>query len=223
MHSPLIFDLIPLSVLALFALLGAKRGLFKTLSGLAVLLLALLGAALLAGRLADPVTDLLYPRLEGMLIDRLASQYAVSADEQSSKTSLQDDFSELFDFSDSLGSTLDDMREAGMNAARTAARAALRGVVQTVLFLLFFLALMLLLKLLCKPLALIFKLPLLHTMDRLGGFVLGLAEGALICFAALTLLQRLGWTFFPDHVQGTYLISFFLNNTPRSLLAALLR
>ena len=64
MTAPVIIDFIAAGVLVLSALLGAKRGLFRTLSGLVMILLALVGANLIAGALSAPAARVLAPAVE---------------------------------------------------------------------------------------------------------------------------------------------------------------
>ena len=46
-------------------------------------------------------------------------------------------------------------------------------------------------------------------------------EGALLIFLIVFLAPRLGVTWFADHAAGTHLLVWFLNNTPRSIIASL--
>ena len=55
----------------------------------------------------------------------------------------------------------------------------------------------------------------------LGGAALSLMEGALLIFLIVFLAPRLGVTWFADHAAGTHLLAWFLNNTPRSIIASL--
>ena len=48
-----------------------------------------------------------------------------------------------------------------------------------------------------------------------------LMEGALLIFLIVFLAPRLGVTWFADHAAGTHLLAWFLNNTPRSIIASL--
>ena len=50
---------------------------------------------------------------------------------------------------------------------------------------------------------------------------LSLMEGALLIFLIVFLAPRLGVTWFADHAAGTHLLAWFLNNTPRSIIASL--
>ena len=58
-------------------------------------------------------------------------------------------------------------------------------------------------------------------LGSLGGAALSLIEGALLIFLIVFLAPRLGVTWFADHAAGTHLLAWFLNNTPRSIIASL--
>ena len=84
-----------------------------------------------------------------------------------------------------------------------------------------FLALLVLLWLLMKPVELVVKLPLLRTVNAVGGGALGLVWGALLVFLAVWLLQRFDILLTPDMVEDSALLRFFATNSPLSLLTSL--
>ena len=116
--------------------------------------------------------------------------------------------------------TFEGLRSA-VSAAERAAYLLVKTIVQAALFLAFFLALMLLLRLLTHGLDRLFSLPVLAQLNGLGGAALSLMEGALLIFLIVFLAPRLGVTWFADHAAGTHLLAWFLNNTPRSIIASL--
>ena len=111
--------------------------------------------------------------------------------------------------------------DSAVSAAERAAYLLVKTIVQAALFLAFFLALMLLLRLLTHGLDRLFSLPVLAQLNSLGGAALSLMEGALLIFLIVFLAPRLGVTWFADHAAGTHLLAWFLNNTPRSIIASL--
>ena len=64
MDNALIIDLVLAAVLAVFALLGARKGLIRSLMALVSVVVALIGATLLTAMFVEPVTDIVYPRVE---------------------------------------------------------------------------------------------------------------------------------------------------------------
>ena len=67
MDNALIIDLVLAAVLAVFALLGARKGLIRSLMALVSVVVALIGATLLTAMFFEPVTDLVYPKVEEIL------------------------------------------------------------------------------------------------------------------------------------------------------------
>lgn len=240
MNNGLIIDAAFVLVLVLGIVFGAKRGLFRSLMGLLTIIAALVGATLLADALAQPVTDALMPRVEKSVQEWFdaetqqteTSQLSGGADIDESTDMETADAGEAsldatgllkrllrFDFD---GAVRDSLRRSAQDAALAAARALLGSVVRTIVFVLSFLLLMILLRLLTRGLDKLFDLPILHTLNSLGGGALGLVESALLLFLVCDLAPKLGVTVFDDYEGGTYLLAFFMQQTPRSLAAALL-
>ena len=142
MDNALIIDLVLAAVLAVFALLGARKGLIRSLMALVSVVVALIGATLLTAMFVEPVTDLVYPKVEERVLEQFERDIP----------------------SDALAA------EDG---------------------------------------------------DLSGGAALSLMEGALLIFLIVFLAPRLGVTWFADHAAGTHLLAWFLNNTPRSIIASL--
>lgn len=230
-------DLVLAAVLALFALLGARKGLIRSLMALVSVVVALIGATLLTAMFVEPVTDLVYPKVEERVLEQferdIPSDALAAEDGDLSAGGLLPD-----ELSDLLGEALDTLKRFGVSddaidgvtksvtdsavsAAERAAYLLVKTIVQAALFLAFFLALMLLLRLLTHGLDRLFSLPVLAQLNGLGGAALSLMEGALLIFLIVFLAPRLGVTWFADHAAGTHLLAWFLNNTPRSIIASL--
>ena len=84
-----------------------------------------------------------------------------------------------------------------------------------------FLALLVLLWLLMKPVYLMVKLPLLRTVNAVGGGALGLVWGALLVFLAVWLMQRFDVALTDEMVASSRLLHFFATNSPVSLITSL--
>ena len=185
----------------------------------------------------EPVTDLVYPKVEERVLEQferdIPSDALAAEDGDLSAGGLLPD-----ELSDLLGEALDTLKRFGVSddaidgvtksvtdsavsAAERAAYLLVKTIVQAALFLAFFLALMLLLRLLTHGLDRLFSLPVLAQLNGLGGAALSLMEGALLIFLIVFLAPRLGVTWFADHAAGTHLLAWFLNNTPRSIIASL--
>ena len=92
----------------------------------------------------------------------------------------------------------------------------------TFVAMLIILILLVLLWLLMKPLnAIVTRLPLVSTVNGLGGAALGLVCGGLTLFVVVWAMQRFGWLITPELVEKTPLLKFFATHTPLGLLATL--
>ena len=236
MDNGLIIDVVFALVLVLGTVFGAKRGLFRSLMALAVIVVALVGASLLTDLLTEPVTDMLMPRAEKSVQEWFDSRDEEQGEQPQIEESAQDEdtqqessvplavtgfLKKLLHF-DLDGAVRRSLREAARDAALAAVRTLLESVVRSVTFALCFILLTILLRLVTKGIDKVLDLPVLSTLNALGGGALGLVESALVLFLVCDLAPKLGVTAFTENQDGTYLLSLFMNHTPRSLLAALL-
>lgn len=222
MTLSLILDIAIVVILLLCLIVGGRRGFLRSLLSVAILAAALLGSGILANTLADPVTAWVTPRVQQQILDRLTdgrSEAAVSAAAAADSAALE----RLVDFDAITGmarKAMDSAVEAGRNLLEGAVTGMVRSLVYGVLFLLSFLLLTLLLRLLTGPLYLAVRAPVLGTLNRLAGAVLGLCLGLLTMFAAASVLQ---WTGLVDAatLRQTYLLQFFTRHSPMDLIAML--
>lgn len=235
MTTPVIIDAIAAAVLLGFAIWGAQRGLFRSLTGLLSVIVALVGAGLIAGALAAPAARLAGPLVEEHIRGQVDEAMEVQSSQQVEMPELEMEEDDGFAIEDLLAlmgldedvreSLLGDIQEKAVDTGVSVATAIVESVVQSllygVLFLLSFLALMLLLKLAVGAMDLVLKLPGLHLLNSLGGAVIGLAEGALLAFLAIWIARRLGVSFETETVAQTHILYFFTTNTPLSALSFL--
>lgn len=232
MDNALIVDLALAGVLLLFAVVGARRGLVRSLMLLVSTLLALVGAAMLTAALAEPVTDMVFPTVREKAViyfEQTASAQESSSAQEDGAMHEEDAFADMtetlrrFGISDEAVRGV--MQSMGQSAVSTVERAAyllVKTIVQAALFLLSFLLLLLLLRLVTRALDAMCRLPVLHGLNTLGGVALSLAEGALVIYLVLYAAPRLGVTWFTDHAEGTVLLAWLMKNTPYSILASLI-
>ena len=76
MEIPAIIDIIAVVILLGFAGYGARRGLFRTLAGLLVIVLALVGARLTAEAITAPAMELVLPVVERQMENKLDAAMA---------------------------------------------------------------------------------------------------------------------------------------------------
>lgn len=222
MTISLIFDIAIAAILLLCLIVGGVRGFISSLLSVAVFAAALLGSAILANALAEPVSGWLTPRVEQYVLDRLTdgrSEEAVSAAAASDNETL----ASLVDFDAITGiakKAMDSAVEAGKNMLEGAVTGMIQSLAYGLLFLVSFLVLTLLLRLITSPLRLTEQAPVLGTLNRLAGAALGLCLGLLLMFAAASVVE---WTGLVDAatVRHTYLLNYFTRHSPMDLIAML--
>lgn len=209
-------DMVIAVVLILTAIVGAKKGLLKSLAGVVIVVASFIGASFIADALADPVAKWLQPMLEGYLQEKLAVEGTTDAGAML----------EIFQFSgENLEKMVEDVlakvSQTGMSMLSAVSESVTHSIAYAAVYLVAFLALLVALWLLSQPLHLAAKLPGLRTLNALGGGALGLVWGALLVFLAVWLMQRFGWIITPEMVEKSTLLHFFATNSPISLITSL--
>lgn len=216
-------DLLLAAALAFFVFLGAKRGLFKSLTGLLVLIAAIVGAVILASYAAEPLGAVLYPMVEEHFIEMIPLPEEIDLAGSELLASAGAVADKLAQFGLDLSVLGDFLTETdGAAIVSAAAETLFLSVLQGILTVIFFILLLVALKLLVGTFNLVFKLPLLHFVNTLGGALFGLIEGGLFLFLAIFILQKCGVSLSP-YAEGSVVLSFFLSHTPQTLLFTLLQ
>ena len=232
MTTPVIIDMIAAAVLIAAAAWGAHRGLFRALAGLAVVIVALVGAAVIANALAAPAAHLVTPLIRESIETRVDEAMA----QQSQEVQMpEEDVDEGFAIADLLAlmgldedvrdslvrQTEEKIQDTGISLAMAVVESVAQSILYAALFLISFVGLTILLKLLIRAMDLVLQLPGLHLVNSLGGGLIGLAEGALALFLAIWVLRRFGVSFETDTVSATHILRFFATHTPLSALSLL--
>jgi Colicin V production protein. len=182
-------DLLLIVVIALCAVSGVKRGFIRTIMNFVTVIAAGLGAwyftpsfslylrsAYLEERITDPVTQtiksLMSPSLNGK--DAMPQLFLDMPDAFASLLQRYGASSEAAQNSVTSGST-----DAATTLANFLAEPAVKMISDALAFILLFIGIALALTIITVVLDLIFKLPILSGLNRLGGLLLGLACGAL--------------------------------------------
>lgn len=215
-------DIFMAACLLLALVLGVRQGFLQSLARVAIIIVALLGAAWLAEHLADPAAKWLEPMLTEKIQQQMDGQAAAADDPSLAAAGLL----ETFGFS---GEALDKLVESATEKAQEVGQTLLSAVVSTVLrsvayavvYLVSFLLLLLLLRLLLAPLHLFTKLPVVHGINAVMGGALGLVKGALLLFFAVWLLRRFQIWITPELISQTYILRFFAEHSPMELITSL--
>lgn len=222
MTTPVIIDAIAVAVLAGFAILGAWKGLLRTLAGLLVLALSLAGAGIIASALSAPAAKLIVPVIEKRLESRLdeALQQRYPGEQPEDQLSVTDMLG-LLGIDETQWDALvfraqDAVRDTGVHLMTAVIGSVAQSMLYGVLYMLSFVLLSIALHLLVRMLDAVLKLPGLHGLNAVGGGLVGLAEGALLLFLAVWVLRLAGVSF--DGQEDCRIFRFFITYTPLDAL-----
>lgn len=233
MTTPVIIDAIAVAVLAGFGIVGAWKGLLRTLAGLLVLALSLAGAGIIASALSVPAVKLIAPviekRIESRLDEAIEERFSKEereALEANSCAPLEEQLSaaELLDLlgvDEAQWEALafragDAVRESGVRLLTAVIESVARSMLYGVLYMIAFVLLTIALHLLVRMLDAVLKLPGLHGLNAVGGGLAGLVEGALLLFLAVWALRLVGVSF--DGEEGGRIFRLFTEYTPLDAL-----
>ena len=215
-------DIFMAACLLLALVLGVRQGFLQSLARVAIIIVALLGAAWLAEHLADPAAKWLEPVLTEKIQQKLSGQAVAVDDPSLAAAGLLETFGFSGDVLDELvQSVTDKAQEMGQTLLNAVVSTVLHSVAYAVVYLLSFLLLLLVLRLLLAPLHLFTKLPVVHGINAVMGGALGLVKGALLLFFAVWLLRRLQIWITPELISQTYILRFFAEHSPMELITSL--
>ena len=226
MTTPVIIDGIAIAVLAGFALLGAKRGLLRTLAGLLVMVLSLAGAGIIASALSVPAAKAVAPVIEKRLENRLEEAFEERMKLPEAGRMPEAGELPLTELLNLLGvdqerwDVLTDraeesIRETGAPLVTAVIESVAQSILYGVLYALSFILLSIALHLLVRLMDAVLELPGLHGLNAWGGGLLGLLQGVLLVFLAVWVLRLLGVSF---EEEGGLLYGFFTGRSPLSAL-----
>lgn len=234
MTTPVIIDIVVAAVLLGFAVYGGKRGLFRALSGLLAVVVALVGAGIIAATFTTPVTKVVTPLIAGHIEEKVENAMAVQSagsGVQMSEADTEDpsaiqDLLAILGLDDEVRSRLaeevqEKVRDTGASIAAAVVESMARSFIYGTLYILSFAVLLLLMKVLIGAMDLVLKLPLLRGLNTLGGAAVGLVEGALLLFLAVWVLRRLGVSFESEALAEAHILRIFTANTPLGVLSHL--
>lgn len=226
MSNPIVIDLILVAILVLFIWLGAKKGFILTLCSLLAVIVALVGANLIADSLAPKVAEAIQPRLEQSIQESLEQKaLEVSAQDSLPVTDVLATLREkggLYEWAaqgleDALKMT-PDISESIAHQAAMAATAVAEQLARGILFSLSFFIVLVAWFFLSHALDLVSKLPVIDSLNHTLGGVIGGVKGVVIAYIAAWVLCSLTGTVSPETVEKTYLLSFLLSHGPLELL-----
>lgn len=212
-----VLDIIIIAVVAVAAWRGYRRGLVMTLCGFLAIFVALAGANIVSNALAGPVSQAIRPAVEHQIqsaFQQKADQTAQSAIDNghsAANPTMEEAVRILKDskiyqgFVEGFQKALNDgIVAATTNAARAISDYVARQIARTVLYVVALVLILVLWTILSRVLDLAFKLPVLSTLNRWSGGVLGLCEGVVLVVIVGMLLK--GGVLPEEVVENSYLL-----------------
>ena len=221
-HTALIVDIGVGLLFLVFALLAANRGLYKTVIGFVVFVLALTVGIIGANVLTDPVVERAWPMVEDRVQEKL--------DDTEQLTGLAAGIETIGEV---LGEGVEKLLSitGNKNDAKTLVRehAALewiqslkdglldlvnlsfRKLIHAILFLFCSLIGFIVLQPVSALLGKLTEAPVIRTLDWMGGFAIGVLECLVVIYIVTKVCSLRGISFFEDLAPGTTLLSWLLS------------
>ena len=234
MTTPVIIDAIVAVVFIVFVLSGARRGLFRALAGFLSMIVALVGANLVAGAMITPVEKAVTPRMETKIeekIDEALTAHAPQVPNVPTGSLSVGSFSveellNLVGLDDTVRDSLTQkaqelVKDTGVSVVMAVTQSIAHSVIYSALYGVSFVLLTIALHFLVRVMDGILKFPVLHQMNALGGGAIGVVQALLLVYLAIWVAQRMGVSFTTEPVSATHLLKFFAAHTPLRALSFL--
>ncbi len=222
MENAVIIDIVLAALLLGAVIFGAVRGLYRSVAGLLVLVLALAGAAWLTETCAAGVEDCVRPvlteRMEALVSEAVAGQLDQTGGfSETELFSSAEALLQRFGWEGDLGETVQQSTADAIRGAEAALAAALLesllpAVVRTALQAVFFLLLLLVLWLVSRLIRPLFeRLPVIRQCNSLLGAAAGLIQGILLIWLILWFARKTGFLAEKEELlAGTRLLGLFM-------------
>ena len=210
MTGGLILDLIVLILLLLFAAVGAKKGLTVCLVNIFSLIIALVLAFLLCRSVGDVVikNTSLDDNIQNTIYDNLNVNIGESLDVNNSN--LPDNMKNY------INETIKNANSTKEEAIQGLSEKITKQVIYVICFIAIFFIVRILLVVVKILSNIINKLPVLSQIDKLGGAICGFLEGAIVIYAALTIISMAAPTInnqkFSSYIEDSYIAKQIYNN-----------
>ena len=215
-HFGLIVDIAVGLIFLLFALWHAKRGFYKTVSGLIALVVAIALGIAGANFLTEPAMDKIWPKVEQTVSDNYDSSVGRTITEVHDVIGHNAEM--LLEFTKLHGEAEEILKQHEATSWTEAPKAKLLDLVHTalheVVHAVLFLVIAIIGLVLFKPInALMEKIndaPVLRSLNWLGGFLVGLLECLAIFFIVIKICELRNVSFFRDIQEGSWFITKLL-------------
>ena len=224
-----LLDLLLIAALAFCVWQGFRKGLILTVAGVLVIFVSAFLAGKTAAAYAQPVSEKLYPIMSWLADDAIdeATRGKGRVNEMTDRREIAEVAQNAFASLGISGIEIDAMVERVLLSLTNAEQSVQETISMTVLYvaayallcLFAFILFMVGLTLLVHFLAAVFKLPMLHLADKIGGAAAGAFYGVLILCAVGWAVRYLGIIAGPELMENTTVLKLFVNH---NMLAKLL-
>lgn len=208
----IVLDIVIALILIVFAVRGARRGFVLTLAGLVTYIIALLGAMLLSHLFAERVAAQF---IAPLVSDKIVPAIAEAGDALGLENAVI--------FGVRLGDlpTFGDIDLSGAFAAVTQPLidALSLSIARCIVSIVAFVVILIILKIVAHAVDLVFRLPVLGTLNSLLGLVTGIITGALLVLLLVTVLSMFTGLIPPETADKTILFKFFRDLSPLSFIS----
>lgn len=206
----MLIEVIFLLILVAFVLSGYRKGLLMSLCSLLVLVLCSLGASVAQSVFTTKAVEFMEPRVQQAVEAQLQEQVrqdSQQAVENAGETGItiggqNITLGDLVDLLDRFGLDVEQQVTEGTSnamepvlteAAWAVARAIVEPMAGLVIYLVAFVILYLVLHSVALAVNVVDRLPVIHTLNRLGGAVLGFLSGMLLLTVLSVVCRQTGW------------------------------
>ena len=198
-------DFIILGILIFALAFGGKRGFVKSIAGVLVTIVALIGATVLSNIVTQPVTEYIFPKVE----ENILSKLAINAIDPSGMAIVD--------------RAVENATGTANEIMNVTAKAFVESIVHAAAFLFCFLVLKIVLQLLIGVADKVADLPLLNSVNTILGAAFGFVEACLLLFLVPYVAKNLGIDWFERLSQDTFVLDFFVHSSPYDLIQLFLR
>lgn len=215
-------DIAIAAVFLLFAALGWRRGLFRSLAELAAMALALLLASQIAAAAAPAVIDralrpAAHRAIEARVDEMMAENVSAAAPGEELERVVESipnsfvrrqaqDLLDRLEDADILTPAQDRLEQAGKEIADAVLDGVAYSLVHSIVYLIAFMVLTALLRLVVRLVSAALRLPVLRQFNEAGGALLGMVKGAVVICLAVWVLGRTG-AVTPEMAEGSVLFA----------------
>lgn len=229
MQTANVIDIVFVAVLALFFIFGLRRGLFKSVIGLVIIVVALVGAGVCASTFSDAAAEALRPIVTSAVEERVESAASSAGIDVSEGGASEDQTDDMMSFLGVYKQSADNLAEAAMDTAKETGKTMLAGVAANLVdsiayalvYIVSFVVLMIILNLIAKVLGMLTDVPGIHFLNALGGGLFGIVQGGLILMFVTWLIRSGVIKIAAETAAGSRMLQFFMTFNPISMISGI--